>query len=397
MIFSSTSVIFAIAPSVAIQCFSCDRWCSTSYCRLEGFISYFNGCSHMFLLMMISLIRYSTVHQLHIRNRRFDQHSYLAVVFCWSCASLFAVPPLFNWNEYIPEGIGFHCGLNWFDRSFSSRLYFLFTFLGVYFIPLIVLFVVNIYIYCLIRRLLKGSDMSMIKSNIVLRLSDYRYQFPFFSSSSSDTGHGTATPSDRFGFILSTNSVYGNSRYVVRHTTNALDLSRLVRLNRLNADRRFAMATIFLVSEYLLSWTPYALVAILYLFDVKFFSEQPILMTICAFIAKISMILNPFIYVATVNTNQLDSILYLKKCSCSSCRKKLVNSAQCVRWINVTSSSFFSLLTHWHVLRERTSRCCSYWLSRASAAQIFKGDTDHWLSEQVKRLLIWISVAEIRW
>jgi hypothetical protein len=268
------------------------------------------------MLMMISLIRYSTVDHLHIRRRRFDQHSYLAVLFCWLCALIFALPPLFNWNEYIPEGIGFHCGLNWFDRSFSSRVYFFFTFLCVYFIPLAVLFVVNIYVYVLIRRLLKGAD-TIMRSNVLLRLSDQRYQF----TSSSSTSR-TMANTDRFGFIVSTNSVYGNSRYVARHTVNSIQLTNLIQLNRLNADRRYAFATIFLVSEYLLSWTPYAFVALLYLFDVRYFSQQPVLMTICAFIAKISMILNPFIYVATVNTNQLKSILSCRKCSCSCCRRK---------------------------------------------------------------------------
>lgn len=322
MIVSSFSVIIVISPSVFFQCFTCYRWCSPFICRFEGFVNYLNGCVHMFMLMMISIIRYSTVLQSQVKKQTFHQHSYLAVLVCWLCGLIFAVPPLLNWNKYIPEGIGFHCGLDWFDRSISSRIYFLFMFLFVYFVPLIVLFVVNIYVYCVIRQLLRATVV-MAKSNIVVNVSDQRYHSTSFTSSSSSSR--TTTQSEKFGFILSTNCVYGNSRYVVRQTSNSLQINNLVRLNRLKADRRFAIATIFLVTEYLLSWTPYAIIALFYLFNLNLVGQRSIVMTISAFIAKVAMILNPFIYIATVNSSQLESIFYCKQCSCSYCRSKRTN------------------------------------------------------------------------
>jgi hypothetical protein len=39
--------------------------------------------------------------------------------------SIWAIPPIFgHMNAYVPEGLGFHCGLNWFDRTLVSRIYF---------------------------------------------------------------------------------------------------------------------------------------------------------------------------------------------------------------------------------------------------------------------------------
>ena len=128
MIFSSTSVIIGISPSLFIQCLNCYRLCLPYYCRFEGFVSYLNGCVHMFMLMMVSLIRYSTVFQTNIRKRYFEQHSLLTVTSCWLFGLIFALPPLFKLNRYVPEGIGFHCGLNWFDQSLNSRIYFIITF-----------------------------------------------------------------------------------------------------------------------------------------------------------------------------------------------------------------------------------------------------------------------------
>jgi hypothetical protein len=106
----------------------------------------------------------------------------------------------------------------------------------------------------------------------------------------------------------------------IHQNIDPIHIRDIVRLNHLRADRRFALATIFLVSEYLLSWTPYACVALLYLFHIKYLIEQPLLITICAFIAKVSMIINPFIYISTIKTNQIKTILFWKKCSCYNCR-----------------------------------------------------------------------------
>jgi hypothetical protein len=273
----------------------------------------------MFMLMMISVIRYQTVLQSNLRRQTSEKYSHLAVLFCWSFALVFALAPLFNWNEYIPEGIGFHCGLNWFDRSLSSRLYFLFAFVFVYFAPFIILFTINIYVYCVIRRLLHGT---LVENQSALAANESSPTAPSTSPTSSLTNSDTTTQIEKLGFIISSNSLRVTSRVVCDKTTTPLQSDTLARLNRLRADRRFAVATLVLITEYLLSWTPYALLALFYLFELELFSHHSSLMTICAFTAKLSMILNPFIYIATVNPTQLESILYCKRCSCSYCRDR---------------------------------------------------------------------------
>jgi hypothetical protein len=252
------------------------------------------------MLMMISIIRYNIVLHTNTRKQYFQQYSYLTVSACWFYGLLFAVPPLFNWNQYIPEGLGFHCGLNWFDRSISSRLYLIFAFLFVYIVPLIILSVVNIYVYHVIRQLLSRALQPSIIS-----------------------GENLSEEKQVSSPLISSNSIGQLKRVEVltsRRTNDLIHRPDMMRLNRLRADQRFALATIILVSEYLLSWTPYAFVALLYLFNIQWIIEQPLFITICAFIAKISMIINPFIYVLTIESNQLKVILFRKKCSCHNCR-----------------------------------------------------------------------------
>ncbi|CAF2650154.1 unnamed protein product [Rotaria sp. Silwood2] len=317
MVLSSISVIIVIVPSVSIQCLSCHRLCSPFYCQFEGFVSYLNGCVHMFTLMMISIIRYVLVFETNAQNRVIGQNSYWTVIICWLCGLIFALPPLYKWNKYTPEGIGFHCGLDWFDRSLSSRIYFILAFVLIYFIPLVALLIINFYVYCKIRSLLNGTTR-IIKIDLGLKVSYEKHQSTSFSSSSKSS---STTKVEKLCFRQGDNSKNVSSRLAVRET-RIFQVNYLMRLNRLKADRHFASATIFLVSEYLLSWTPYAIVALFYLFNVKYISQQSVLMTICAFTAKTSMILNPLIYLATIKPNVFKSILWCSSRSCCYCRIK---------------------------------------------------------------------------
>jgi hypothetical protein len=313
MILSSTMVTLIMLPSVSLQCWSCDRLQSIVYCQLEGFVSYLNGCVHMFLLMMVSIYRYITVLYGGTTRRYFLRQSNVAVLISWLLGCVFAVPPLFDFNRYIPEGLGFHCGLNWFDRSRASRAYLLASMLFVYVIPLLVLCVVNTYAYWVIRRLLNRAVTNDALTPIYLpliHLSSSKHLSQAFASSSS-----TATRSVRLSL-----SRHEPMRIVARSTTDPSRLRHALRMNRLKADRHFAVATIFLVGEYLLSWTPYACVALLYLFDVKFIDERPLLVSMCASIAKMSMIINPFVYIAAIKRKQVNVILFGGQCSCARCR-----------------------------------------------------------------------------
>ncbi|CAF3447448.1 unnamed protein product [Rotaria sp. Silwood1] len=320
MIFSSILVIIVIIPAVILQNFTCTRLCSLFYCQLEGFVSYLNGCVHMFMLMMISIIRYGTVLPTNTTKKYFQQHSYISVIICWLFALIFAVPPLFKWNKYTPEGLGFHCGLNWFDRSFNSRLYLILAFSFVYFIPFIVLSIVNMYVYCVIRQLLrralKMNEQSLIQLSRTNNVLVKKHSLTRFISSSDSTSSHT----NKFETVKLSKFITVGNHVRFSPTVDPVQIRYAIHLRRLKADRHFALATIFLVSEYLLSWTPYACVALFYLFHVNFITDQSYLITISAFIAKTSMIINPFIYISTIKTNQLKIILCWKKCSCHYCR-----------------------------------------------------------------------------
>ena len=158
-------------------------------------------------------------------------------------------------SAYVHEGLGFHCGLDWFDRSWRVRGYFFLLFIYVYFIPLTIIVYVNIYIQRTVYRLTHLNHRALLKTDDPIDPSDMR-----------------------------------------RHISDPLYEKEMQRLNCLHEDRRFVVATGICVMIYLVAWTPYSCVAISQVLGNDFFSRNLWMMTTCALLAKMSMITNPIIY-----------------------------------------------------------------------------------------------------
>ncbi|CAF4307710.1 unnamed protein product [Rotaria sp. Silwood2] len=259
MFASSLCVIIISVPSVVAQCFLCRRLCISLICRIEGFNSFFNGCFTMYMLVALSIVRYATTANSSMSaelQRRLEKHSWHFVAICFILGSVWAVPPIFGrMSAYVPEGLGFHCGLDWFNRSLAGRIYFFLLFVGVFFIPVIVVIYVNVYIQRTVYRL------THLKPSVLLELQ------PIPSGDN-----------------------------IRRHVSNALCEKETRRLHRLHDDRRFVLATGISVIIYIIAWTPYSVVALAQVFGDQFSLYNPWLMTTCAVLAKLSMITNPIIY-----------------------------------------------------------------------------------------------------
>ncbi|UJR21480.1 hypothetical protein I4U23_024564 [Adineta vaga] len=273
MFISSLCVTVISTPSVITQCFLCHQLCSSLICRIEGFNSFFNGCATMHLLVSLSIVRYVTTanspFSIHFQHqiKRLDL---LLVFICFLTGSIWSIPPMFSYiNSYVPEGLGFHCGLNWFNRSLSSRTYFFLLFLCVYFIPITIMICINFSIQRTIHRLTR------LYPNVLLDI--------------------TNRPCEHI---------------LRRHISKTLCDKSLQRLQHLYEDRRFVIATGVSVVIYLIAWTPYSIVALSQLFGRSFSLYKPWIMTICAFLAKISIMINPTIYTILIRAQETIEILH---------------------------------------------------------------------------------------
>jgi hypothetical protein len=251
-------------PSVVIQCFLCRRLCSSLICQIEGFNSFLNGCITMYMLVALSIIRYLTTANTSSRNiqQLFQKYNLSLVIVCFILGSIWAVPPIFGrMNAYVPEGLGFHCGLNWFDRSLVSRIYFFLLFIGVYFIPMIIIIYVNVYIHHTVHRLTHLNPIVSLEMT--------------------------------------------NENLLRKHISVIASKKARQRLHRLYEDRRFVLATGISLIIYLIAWTLYSLVALAQVFGDSFSLYNPWLMTTCALITKLAMIINPIIYTTILKSREV--------------------------------------------------------------------------------------------
>ena len=259
MFMSSLCVIIISVPSVVVQFFACRRLCVPIICTLEGFNSFFNGCAAMYMLVALSILRFATTANSFMSTelqRYFEQNGHYLVLICFLMSGLWAVPPLFaRTSAYAPEGLGFHCGLDWFDRTILGRVYFLGLFIGVFFVPIIIIVFVNAFIQRTIYRL------THLKTSTLLELGPIRAESA-----------------------------------MRRHVSDDQYEKELRRLRLLQQDRRFVVATGISIVVYCIAWTPYSVVAITQVLGERFSIYNPWLMTTCAVLAKLAMITNPIIY-----------------------------------------------------------------------------------------------------
>jgi len=115
------------------------------------------------MLVALSIVRYlTTANSLLSKNFQYQikQYNFSLVIICFIMTSIWTVPPIFgHMSAYVPEG------LNWFDRTLISRIYFFLLFFGVYLIPLTIIIYVSIYIHRTVYRLTHLNPIISLEMN----------------------------------------------------------------------------------------------------------------------------------------------------------------------------------------------------------------------------------------
>lgn len=275
---ASLLVLTVCVPGVLLQLFTCHRHCNQVYCTIEGFVSYLAGSLCMLIYMVLSINRYLLLCQYHLRC--LDRYS---AMICWFLSISWTLPPVFHvWISYVPEGHGFHCSINWKDQSRLSRFYVLFSFLVVYFVPLLILFSVNLRVHQILRHM--------------------------YASQNSFYNYGAITESSNPTLNHRRNHYFEQISYH-RSNNTICYMRKAADRKRFRIEYRFIQAIIFLVSTYIIAWTPYSIIAVLQLFHIEFVFQHAYLITLSAFIAKLSVILAPLVYLSIMHSQLFKKIL----------------------------------------------------------------------------------------
>jgi len=232
------------------------------------------------MLVLLSMFRYINIIHKNSSFSCFLRHYRgLNVIICAFISLCWSVPPLLNiGNKYTDEDIGFHCSLDWNNSAFQSRFFLYSLLICNYFFLLIILIYSNLRIYFVLRHLFKSNKY--LNSSII----------------------STILPLSIANIKSSSNLIYdpGLQPNIRKRISDRQLKQKLNRLQRLKLDRRYACITAIMVSLFIISWTPYAILALIIINGkIEFVRQYPIFSTISQLLAKFSLILNPLILIYT--------------------------------------------------------------------------------------------------
>lgn len=210
-----------------------------SACELYGLVGGIFGLMSITTLSAISVDRYYAIaHPLRAARNMTRKKAFMmiCIVWVWSlCASL---PPLFGWGRYVAEGFQTSCTFDYLTTTPNNRTYIFFLYLFGFAAPLLVIALS----YILIIRALKKHERKMQQMAAKMKVDDIK-----------------------------------------------------ANQEKTKAEVKVAKVAIIIVFFYMLSWSPYATVALIGQFGpaewvTPFLSELPVML------AKASAMHNPIVY-----------------------------------------------------------------------------------------------------
>nr|BAB21486.1 fresh water form rod opsin [Conger myriaster] len=110
-------------------------------CNIEGFFATLGGEIALWCLVVLAIERWMVVCK-PVTNFRFgESHAIMGVMVTWTMALACALPPLFGWSRYIPEGLQCSCGIDYYTRApgINNESFVIYMFTCHFSIPLAVI------------------------------------------------------------------------------------------------------------------------------------------------------------------------------------------------------------------------------------------------------------------
>ena len=215
-------------------------WFSVVGCELYGFVGGIMGLCSINTLTWIAIDRYYVITQpLNTAQRMTKGRAMFILAIIWSWASLWSVPPFFGWGGYIPEGFQTSCTFDYLSKDLSNLTFNIGMYVGAFVIPVFIIF----YCYIGIVKAVFAHHSEMLKTALQMG------------------AKATKTDADR------------------------------------RAEFHLAKIAAMTIGTFLLSWTPYACVALIGMVNpLEAKAVSPFMAETAVMFAKASAAYNPVIY-----------------------------------------------------------------------------------------------------
>ncbi|XP_022099222.1 pinopsin-like [Acanthaster planci] len=131
------SIVAVLGNSLSFVSTAAGHWLfGSAGCTWYGFVCTLSGCAQIVGIAAISLQRFFFVVKPFVARRLTTRGALVCVGFIWAYSLVAALPPALGWNEFVPEGLGTFCSVNW---QTGSRSYTFFIFFMILVLPLSVI------------------------------------------------------------------------------------------------------------------------------------------------------------------------------------------------------------------------------------------------------------------
>lgn len=146
-------------------------------CAIYGFLGGLTGIVSIMTLSAIALDRYQVI--LHPLVRKTKQRIYIQILFIWLYGGFFSILPLLDvgLNRYVPEGYLTSCSFDYLTKDTSSRIAIAILFTGAWVVPFCIITTSYAAIYKVILQVQKGQvnmDLSRHCKEIEIRRTEMK-------------------------------------------------------------------------------------------------------------------------------------------------------------------------------------------------------------------------------
>ncbi|XP_071132770.1 rhodopsin, GQ-coupled-like [Mytilus edulis] len=226
-------------PLLSISAFNRKWMWGDTACQFYGFIGGLFGLMSINTLAAISIDRYLHIAKPMSAAKNMTRRKTLMMMMCvWAWSLIWAVPPIFGWGAYIPEGFQTSCTFDYLSTEPHMRSYIFGLYLGGFVVPL----AITVVCYGLILKAIRKHEREMKKVVDNLKADDLRNK-----------------------------------------------------QNKASMEIKVARIAMIIVTLYILSWSPYATVALIGQFGPSEWIT-PIVAEIPVMLAKACAMHNPIVY-----------------------------------------------------------------------------------------------------
>ncbi|XP_052071148.1 rhodopsin, GQ-coupled-like [Mytilus californianus] len=226
-------------PLLSISAFNRKWMWGDTACQFYGFIGGLFGLMSINTLAAISIDRYLNIAKPLSAAKNMTRRKALMMILCvWAWSLIWAVPPIFGWGAYIPEGFQTSCTFDYLSTEPHMRSYIFGLYLGGFVVPL----AITVVCYVLILKAIRKHEREMEKVADKLKADDLRNK-----------------------------------------------------QNKASMEIKVARIAMIIVTLYILSWSPYATVALIGQFGPAEW-VTPVVAEIPVMLAKACAMHNPIVY-----------------------------------------------------------------------------------------------------